>query len=187
MRKKSLLAISVVLLLAAGVAATSVTSAAAPSASRPRVWPRPSAARAAAATAAAEAATKAKHVTRLVLFLRLVEFRDFDVPPVGGEELSPGDTTLTTGDLFTPGGRRVGHGEGRFTIMFRDENFVEITFVLDGRGQILVEGLAGPPETDPQLLFAVVGGTGEFRNARGQVFDLHPTPDVTKLVFALLL
>jgi hypothetical protein len=92
MRKKSLLAISLVLLLAAGVAAMSVSSAAAPSASRPRVWPKPSAAHAAAATAAAEAATKAKHTTRLVLILRGVDARTFDAPPVGGAE-GPGDTT----------------------------------------------------------------------------------------------
>lgn len=74
----------------------------------------------------------------------LVEFYDFDVPPVGGGE-GPGDTTLATFDAFTPGGRRVGHTEGRFTIMFRDENFAEVTHVLDGRGRILVKGLAGPP------------------------------------------
>jgi hypothetical protein len=188
MRKKSLLAISVVLLLAAGVAATSVSSAAAPNASRPRVWPRPSAAQAAAATAAAEAATKAKHVTRLVLILRLVEFRNFDAPPVGGAE-GPGDTTLATFDAFTPGGRRVGHTEARFTTMFRDEIFAEVTILLDGRGQLLLRASPAPPETDPQPNLAVVGGTGEFRNARGQVFRLPPpTPeDDLKLVFALLL
>jgi hypothetical protein len=185
MRKKSLLAISVVLLLAAGVAATSVSSAAAPSASRPRVWPKSSAAQAAAATAAAEAATKAKHTTRLVLILRPVDARDFDAPPVGGAE-GPGDTTLATFDAFTPDGRRVGHTEARFTMMFRDEIFAEVSVLLDGRGQILFEGIASL--TDPQPNLAVVGGTGEFRNARGQVFRVPPpTPDETKLVFALLL
>ena len=187
MRRTSVLAISLVLLLAAGVAATSVSSAATPSAARPRVWPNPSAAHAAAATVAAEAATKAKHTTRLVLILRLVDARNFDAPPLGGAE-GPGDTTLATFDAFTPGGRRVGHTEARFTTMFRDEIFAEVTILLDGRGQILLEGIAGPPETDPQPVVAVVGGTGEFRNARGQVFRLPgPTPDEIKLVFALLL
>ena len=69
--------------------------------------------------------------------------------------------------------------------MFHDENFGEFTLLLDGRGQILAEGIGDP--TDPQPDFAVTGGTGEFRNARGQVFDLHPTPDTIKLVFVLLL
>jgi len=186
MRKKSVLAVSVVLLLAAGVAATSVSSAAAPSASQPRVWPKPSAAQAAAAAAAAEAAAKATHTTRLVLILREVEFHDIDVPPVGGAE-GPGDTTLATFDAFTPGGRRVGHTQARFTMMFRDEIFAEVSVLLDGRGQILFEGIASL--NDPQPVLAVVGGTGEFRNARGQVFRLPPpTPeDDLKLVFALLL
>jgi hypothetical protein len=184
MRKKSVIAISVVLLLAAGVAATSVSSAAAPSAARPRVWPKPSAANAAAATTAAEA----KHATRLVLILRLVDARNFDAPPLGGAE-GPGDTTLATFDAFTPGGRRVGHTQARFTLMLRDEVFAEVTVLLDGRGEILFEGIAGPELTDPQPVLAVVGGTGEFRNARGQVFRLPPpTPqDDLKLVFALLL
>jgi hypothetical protein len=183
MRKKSVLAISVVLLLAAGVTAMSVSSAAAPNAARPRVWPKPSTANAAAATAAAEAAAKAKHATRLVLILRLVDARDIDAPPVGGAE-SPGDTTLATFDAFTPGGRRVGHTQARFTLMFRDEIFAEFSVLLDGRGEIVAEGILGV--TDPRPDFAVVGGTGEFRNARGQVFAPQ-APDEIKLVFALLL
>jgi hypothetical protein len=71
-------------------------------------------------------------------------------------------------------------------MVFRDEIFAEVSVLLDGRGQILFEGIAGL--TDPQPNLAVVGGTGEFRNARGQVFSVPPpTPDETKLVFALLL
>jgi hypothetical protein len=106
------------------------------------------------------------------------------VAPVGEE--NPGDTFLVTEDAFSPGGRRIGYDQVRFTLMFREEVFVEATFVLTGRGQIVVEGLFGFTEQRPAL--AVVGGTREFRNARGQMFVLPgPTPEETKLVFALLL
>jgi opacity protein-like surface antigen len=182
MRRKSVLAIAVVLLLAVGVAAMSVSSAAAPSASRPHSWAKPSASNAAAATAAAEAG--AKGTKRLVLIVREVDFQEIDVPPLGEE--NPGDTFLATEDAFSPGGRLIGYDQLRFTLMFRDELFVEATFVLSGRGQIVVEGLFGFTEQRPAL--AVVGGTREFRNARGQMFVLPgPTPGETKLVFALLL
>lgn len=182
MRKKSLLAIAVVLLLAAGLAAMSVTSAAAPSSSRLRGWAKPSASNAAAATAAVEAATKG--TKRLVLIVREVESQDIDVEPVGEE--NPGDTFLATEDARSPGGRLIGYDQVRFTLMFREEVFVEATFVINGRGQIVVEGLFGFTEERPAL--AVVGGTREFRNARGQMFVLPgPTPEETKLVFALLL
>jgi hypothetical protein len=182
MRKKSLLAIAVVLLLAAGLAAMSVGSAAAPSAARPRGWAKPSASNAAAATAAAEAgATGAK---RLVLIVREVDSQEIDVAPLGEE--NPGDTFLATEDARSPGGRLIGYDQVRFTLMFREEVFVEATFVIRGRGQIVVEGLFGFTEQRPAL--AVVGGTREFRNARGQMFVLPgPTPEETKLVFALLL
>jgi hypothetical protein len=182
MRKKPLLAIVVVLLLAVGLAVMSVGSAAAPSSSQRLGWAKPSAANAAAATAAAEAA--AQRATRLVLILREVDFRDFDQPPVGQPD--PGDTFLFTDDAFTPGGRRVGHDQVRLTIMFREEVFAEGTFVLQGRGQIVVEGVFNFAQQRPTL--AVVGGTREFRNARGQMFILPgPTPEETKVVFALLL
>jgi hypothetical protein len=181
MRRKSLLAIAVVLLLAVGVTAMSVGSAAAPSGSR-LGWAKPSAANAATAIAAAEAA--ARDARRLVLILREVDFREFDLPPVG--QVNPGDTFLFTDDAFTPAGRRVGYDQVRLTVMFREEVFAEGTFVLSGRGQIVVEGIFSFTEQRPTL--AVVGGTRQFRNARGQMFVLPgPTPEETKVVFALLL
>jgi|GEM_PF-2186156 hypothetical protein len=184
MRKKSLLAVAVVLLLAVGMAAMSVTSAAAPSSSRLHGWAKPSANNASAATTAAEAAAKAKDVTRLVLIVRSVDEVQVDVPPEGEE--NPGDSALVTEDAFTPAGRRVGYNQVRFTVMFRQEDFVEATFILQGRGQIVVEGGFSFTEQRPAL--AVVGGTGEFHNARGQMFVLPgPTPEETKLVFALRL
>jgi allene oxide cyclase len=183
MRKKSLLGITVVLLLAVGVAAMSVSSAAAPSSSRQRGWAKPSASNAAAATAAAEAAAKAKDVTRLVLIARFVEETLVDVPPVGQENV--GDSFLFTEDLFTPAGRPVGHDQVRCTLMFRQEVFCEASAVLRGRDEIVVEGVIG---AEQRPVLAVVGGTGRFRNARGQVFILPgPTQEETRLVFALLL
>jgi hypothetical protein len=122
--------------------------------------------------------------TRLVLIVREVDFQEIDVPPLGEE--NPGNTFLVTEDAFSPGGRLIGYDQVRFTLMFREEVFVEATFVIRGRGQIVVEGLFGFTEQRPAL--AVVGGTREFRNARGQMFVLPgPTPEETKLVFALLL
>jgi hypothetical protein len=183
MRRKSLLAIAVVLLLVVGVAAMSVASTAAPNSSRLRGWAKPSASNAAAATAAAEAATKGTE--RLVLIVRPVDEAVVDVPPVG--EDNPGDTALVTEDAFTPAGRLVGYDQVRFTLMFREEVFVEATFVLHGRGQIIVEGVFNFTQQQRPTL-AVVGGTREFRNARGQMFALPgPTPEETRLVFALLL
>jgi hypothetical protein len=181
MRKKSLLAITVVLGLALGLVAMSVGSAAAPSSSRLR-WAKPSASKAAAATTAAEAA--AKGATRLVLIVREVESQEIDVEPVGEE--NPGDTFLATEDAFSPTGLLIGYNQVRFTLMFREEVFVEATFVINGRGDIVVEGRLGFTEERPAL--AVVGGTREFRNARGQMFVLPgPTPEQTRLVFALVL
>ncbi len=183
MRKKSLLAITVILLLAVGVAAMSVNSAAAPSSSRQRGWAKPSATNAASATAAAEAAAKAKDVTRLVLIARFVEETLVDVPPVGEENV--GDSFLFTEDLFTPAGRAVGHDQVRCTLMFRQEVFCEASAVLNGRDEIVAEGVIG---AEQRPVLAVVGGTGRFRNARGQVFILPgPTEEETRLVFALLL
>ncbi len=183
MRKKSLLAITVVLLLAVGVAAMSVSSAAAPSSSRQRGWAKPSATNAAAATAAAEAAAKAKDVTRLVLIARFVEETLVDVPPEGEDNV--GDSFLFTEDLFTPAGRAVGHDQVRCTLMFRQEVFCEASAVLNGRDEIVAEGVIG---AEQRPVLAVVGGTGRFRNARGQVFILPgPTEEETRLVFALLL
>jgi hypothetical protein len=118
MRRKSLLAIAVILLLAVGVAVMSAGSTAAPSSFRLRGWARPSASNAAAAAEAA-----AKDARRLVLILREVDFREFDLPPVG--QVNPGDTFLFTDDAFTPAGRRVGYDQVRLTVMFREEVFVE--------------------------------------------------------------
>jgi hypothetical protein len=176
MRKKSLLAITVVLAFALGPAAMSAGSAAAPSPSQLRGWAKPSASNAAAATAAAEAAAKAKDVTRLVLITRLVEETFIDTPPLG--EFNPGDTRLFTEDVFTPGGRLVGHDQGRFTGTFREEVLAEASIVLRGRGQIVVEGIVNFAEQRPAL--AVVGGTRGFESCQE-----HPKPPAQPAIRSL--
>jgi hypothetical protein len=177
MRKKSLLAVAVVLMLAVGVLAMSVGSSAAPSTSRLGGWKKP-----AASTAAAEQG--AKGATRLVVIARPTPGEDqlIDVGPAGD---SPGDYVVFAEDLLTPAGRLVGHDSSQCTLMFRDELYCQGSFVFDGKGQIIVEGVlpGAPPDT-----LAVTGGTGKFRNARGQAFLLPgPNEGETKFVFALLL
>jgi hypothetical protein len=44
----------------------------------------------------------------------------------------------------------------------------DVAFVLDGRGQITVQGLVNFADADPVL--AITGGTGQFRGAKGE-FD----------------
>jgi hypothetical protein len=180
MRKKSLLAIAMVLLLAVAVLAMSVGSSAAPSTSRLNGWKKPTASTA-AATAAAEHG--AKGATRLVVIARPAPGEDqlVDVGPAGD---SPGDYVVFAEDLITPAGRPVGHDQSQCKLMFRDEVSCQGSFIFDGKGQIIVEGVLG--ETLNTL--AVTGGTGRFRNARGQAF-LFPGPNEgeTRFVFALLL
>ena len=106
-----------------------------------------------------------------------------DVPPVGQDNV--GDSFVFTEDLFTPGGRLVGHDQVHCTLMFRQELFCEASAVLSARDEIVAEGVIG---AEQRPVLAVVGGTGRFRNARGQVFILPgATEDETRLVFALLL
>jgi hypothetical protein len=184
MRKKSPVAVALAVLFTVGVVAVSTSSAAAPGSSSPRGWTRPSASAAQAATAAAEAEAGTHGVKRLVLIVRQTDAQDFDVPPIGTE--SPGDSFMFTEDAFTPAGRLIGHDQVRCTLMFREEVFCEASFVLTDRGEIVVEGVFAFADQRPDL--AVVGGTQEFRNARGQMFVLPgPTAEETKLVFALLL
>ena len=51
------------------------------------------------------------------------------------------------------------------------------TFVLDGRGQLTIEGV--------DLTFAVTGGTGQFRKARGQLHETFLPSGEFRFAFAL--
>jgi hypothetical protein len=120
----------------------------------------------AAPAATAEAATP-KGATRLVVFGQEADFTIIDTAPTGD---SPGDQILFSDTLLDQAGRRIGHDQARCTIMFGDDVLCDATFVLDGKGQLTIQGVG--------LDLAVTGGTGRFKKARGQLHEtfLQPRP-----------
>jgi hypothetical protein len=94
---------------------------------------------------------------------------------LGPQGTGPGDQFIYSGDLFDhAGGRKVGHTAGQFTTFSGNataagDTLCTATFILD-RGQITTQGLFdntalfGLGQTLP---WAIVGGTGIYRNARG--------------------
>jgi hypothetical protein len=112
----------------------------------------------------------------LVVIGREADFTVIDNAPQGD---SPGDQILFTDDLFDPAGRRIGRDEARCTIMFRGDVLCDATFVIAGRGQLTIEGVG--------LTFAVTGGTGEFRKARGQMHETFLPTGEFRFAFLLYL
>lgn len=114
-----------------------------------------------------------------------------------GEELDLGGTGRTVGDQFLFSGDLVsadGQEErsvGRFggfcviTDAVRNAGQCASTAVLP-EGQLTVQGeQAGIPAPAP-VVNAITGGTGEFRQARGQVTQRVLTPSTWKLTFDVL-
>jgi hypothetical protein len=63
--------------------------------------------------------------------------------------------------------------------MFRGDVLCDASFVIAGRGQLLIHGTG--------LTFAVTGGTGEFRQARGQVHETFLPTGEFRFAFTLFL
>ena len=86
---------------------------------------------------------------------------------LGAPGPSPGDMLVGRADLFQNGAKV---GFARFTCVFNIGTGVMCTnhATLSGRGQI-VSQQSGDPSKGPVVIEAITGGTGEFRNARGQV------------------
>ena len=128
-----------------------------------------------APAATAEAATP-KGATRLVIFGQEADFTIIDTAPAGD---SPGDQILFTDTLLDQAGRRIGRDEARCTVMFGDDVLCDATFVIDGKGQLTIEGVG--------LNLAVIGGTGRFKKARGQLHETFLPPDRFRFAFTLYL
>lgn len=94
-------------------------------------------------------------------------------PPAGQAEIDfpgpdeVGDLLVGTGDMCDPDGNKVGFV--RFTCVFNFGTGVMCInqTTLEGRGDI-VTAQSGDPAAGPVATEAVVGGTGEFRNSRGE-------------------
>jgi hypothetical protein len=171
--RRTLALAAVLAVLAGGVMAASVATAAPPDkASTLRPWGKgPLSSRAAPEPAATPAGA-----TRLVVIAREADFTVIDLAPRGD---SPGDQILFTDNLFDQAGRRIGRDQARCAIMFRDDVLCDASFILAGRGQLTIEGAT--------LTFAVTGGTGEFARTRGQLHETFLPTGEFRFVFTLYL
>jgi hypothetical protein len=171
MRRKLGLA-AVLALVTGGALVASVATAAPPSrTSTLRPWGQGPA----ATKATAEPATP-KGATRLVVIGQEADFTIIDTAPAGD---SPGDQILFTDTLVDQTGRRIGHDQARCTIMFAGDVLCDATFVLDGRAQLTIEGVG--------LTLAVTGGTGQFKQARGQLHETFLPTGEFRFAFTLYL
>ena len=115
-----------------------------------------------ASTSAAASSVETPHLHFLVKFIGQDTFLDLGAPgPSQGDEMVLHDL------VFTPDGRtQVGYDGGScvFFDLAKPEENCTVTYSLPG-GEITTQFLNSPP---PAKTFAVTGGTGVYRNVRGQ-------------------
>jgi hypothetical protein len=108
------------------------------------------------------------HGERIVLVGRVVQDRVF--VNVGDSAVGPGDYTVFRYDLFSEGKSPTKVGDGFTTCVnqFPPAGSQCEAVTRLGRGDIMTAGLA-PPDISEDFTIAVTGGTGDFRNVRGEL------------------
>jgi hypothetical protein len=100
----------------------------------------------------------------IVVISRNETATDIDNPPAGP---SQGDEGVVHSPLFNRSGAEVGTLDVHFVITSLDPFAIQAVFTASlAKGQITAQGVAGEGQA---FTAAVTGGTGAFRNARGQV------------------
>jgi hypothetical protein len=112
-----------------------------------------------------EARSKRIHVTAEVVKATLTG--DADEPKIG-------DQTITSVVLFDKHHREVGTGAGVCTLVSLQPPLgarvqCYITAVFEDKGQIIFGGIAPLPDIGAVGHFGILGGTDDFREARGEV------------------
>jgi allene oxide cyclase-like protein len=114
-----------------------------------------------------------------------VQFSPFFFLDLGAPGPSMGDQIISHDLLFDAAGRQVGHDGVACTITDPDggpEAQCTATFALPG-GQLTTQFLNAPP---PVKHFAVTGGTGAYRKARGDAVLVENGDGTGSLTFSLI-
>jgi hypothetical protein len=102
--------------------------------------------------------------TTIVVISRNETETDIDNPPAG---TSQGDEGAVHSPLFTRSGAEVGTLDVHFVITSVDPFAIQAMFTASlSKGQLTAQGVA---TEEASFTAAVTGGTGAYRNARGQV------------------
>ena len=120
-----------------------------------------------ASTSAVASSVETTHLQFLVKFIGQDTSLDLGSDDLGAPGLSQGDEMVMHDLVFTPdGSTQVGYDGGSCVIfdVTKPEENCTLTFSLPG-GDIMTQFLNSPP---PAKTFAVTGGTGTYRNVRGQ-------------------
>lgn len=100
-----------------------------------------------------------------------------DAPPSGD---SPGDLSVTAGELTTPAGRIVGRVQGVCVNVPVHNSECSFTLSLAGGHLQLLSAYGSGFSGEKTGVDAIVGGTGAYRTARGDVTDRETGPNTVE-------